>query len=115
MLRSWPWRGRAAITIERYVTLSLESAKNRKVWNQLQPVLVDGDFEKARELAAKDDSAICQLLNMGLARQGAVRRREDIEIAMDEHVRITPQLEKRRIPRHLREPRRCWPVGTVSG
>jgi biopolymer transport protein ExbB len=86
----------AAIAIERYVTLTLVSAKNRRVWSQVQPVIVDGDFDKARELTEKDDSAICQLLNMGLARQGAVRRREDIEIAMDESMcEITPQLEKR--------------------
>jgi len=33
---------------------------------------------------------------MGLARQGAVRRREDIEIAMEESMmEIIPQLEKR--------------------
>jgi biopolymer transport protein ExbB len=86
----------AAITVERYVTLSLVQAKNRNVWNQVQPVLAQGDFEKAREMTAKDDSAISQLLSIGLARQGAVRRREDIEIAMDESmIEITPQLEKR--------------------
>ena len=37
-----------------------------------------------------------RLLSMGLARQGAVRRREDIEIAMEESMmEIIPQLEKR--------------------
>ena len=47
-------------------------------------------------MTSKDDSAISQLLTVGLARQGAVRRREDIEIAMDESmIEITPQLEKR--------------------
>ena len=66
------------------------------MWNQVQPVLVEGDFDKAREMTSKDDSAIAQLLSIGLARQGAVRRREDIEIAMDESmIEITPQLEKR--------------------
>jgi biopolymer transport protein ExbB len=86
----------AAITVERYVTLSLVQARNRSVWNQVQPVLAQGDFDKAREMTSKDDSAISQLLSIGLARQGAVRRREDIEIAMDESmIEITPQLEKR--------------------
>lgn len=86
----------AAITAERYVTLSLVQARNRNVWNQVQPVLAQGDFDKAREMTSKDDSAIAQLLSIGLARQGAVRRREDIEIAMDESmIEITPQLEKR--------------------
>jgi biopolymer transport protein ExbB len=39
---------------------------------------------------------MAQMLGMGLARQGAVRRREDIEIAMEESMmEIIPQLEKR--------------------
>jgi biopolymer transport protein ExbB len=85
-----------AIAVERYVTLTLVKAKNQNVWSQVQPALVSGDFDKAREMTSKGDSAIAQLLSIGLARQGAVRRREDIEIAMDEGmIEITPQLEKR--------------------
>jgi biopolymer transport protein ExbB len=86
----------AAITIERYVTLTLVKARNQSVWAQVQPALIDGDFDKAREMTNNDKSAIAQLLSIGLARQGAVRRREDIEIAMDESmIELTPQLEKR--------------------
>ena len=86
----------AAIAIERYVTLTLVTTKNQSVWSKVQPALMKGDFEKAREMTSKDDSAISQLLGMGLARQGAVRRREDIEIAMEESMmEIIPQLEKR--------------------
>jgi biopolymer transport protein ExbB len=86
----------AAITIERYVTLTLVKARNQNVWSQVQPLLTEGDFDKARDMTSKDDSAISQLLTVGLARQGAVRRREDIEIAMDESmIELTPQLEKR--------------------
>ncbi len=85
-----------AIAVERYITLTLVKARNQNVWSQVQPVLVSGDFDKAREMTSKGDSAIAQLLSIGLARQGAVRRREDIEIAMDESmIEITPQLEKR--------------------
>jgi biopolymer transport protein ExbB len=66
------------------------------MWSSLQPVLADGSFEKAREMTSKDDSTVSRLLAMGLARQGAVRRREDIEIAMEESMmEIIPQLEKR--------------------
>jgi len=86
----------AAIAVERYVTLTLVRAKNDSAWNAIQPALIEGDFERAREMTTKDDSAISQLLGMGLARQGAVRRREDIEIAMEESMmEIIPQLEKR--------------------
>lgn len=85
-----------AIAIERYVTLSLITHKNASVWNSIQPLLNQGDFDKARQMTDKDPSTIAQVLSMGLARQGAVRRREDIEIAMEESMmEIVPQLEKR--------------------
>jgi biopolymer transport protein ExbB len=86
----------AAIAIERYSTLRSVIAKNQSAWCKVQPALIDGDFDAAREMTRDDDSAISQLLSMGLARQGAVRRREDIEIAMEETMmEIIPQLEKR--------------------
>ena len=85
-----------AIAIERYVTLTLISRRNEGMWNMLQPALASGDFEKAREMTSKDDSTVSRLLGLGLARQGAVKRREDIEIAMEEGMmEIIPQLEKR--------------------
>ena len=86
----------AAIAIERYVTLTRITSRNQSVWSQVQPALVEGDFDRARELTSQDDSTISRLLSMGLDRQGAVRRREDIEIAMEESMmEIIPQLEKR--------------------
>lgn len=86
----------AAIAFERWVQLSRTRARNRSMWDTLQPVLAGGNFEKAREMVNKDDSILAQLLGMGLARQGAVRRREEIEIAMEESMmEIIPQLEKR--------------------
>ena len=86
----------AAIAIERYLTLTMVTIKNRSVWGKVQPALIQGEFDKARELTSKDDSTISQLLSTGLARQGTVRRREDIEIAMEESMmEIIPQLEKR--------------------
>ncbi len=85
-----------AIAVERWIQLSRTRNDNRKMWARLQPILVGGEFEKAREMVNKDKSTIAQMLSMGLARQGAVRRREDIEIAMEESMmEIIPQLEKR--------------------
>ncbi|MEZ4278340.1 MAG: MotA/TolQ/ExbB proton channel family protein [Myxococcota bacterium] len=86
----------AAISIERYVTLTRVTSRNENAWERVQTALVEGDFEKARELTREDDSAISKLLAMGLDRQGIVRRREDIETAMEEQMmEIIPQLEKR--------------------
>ena len=85
-----------AIAVERYVTLTQVKRQNEGMWSKLQPALAKGDFDKARDMTSKDDSAVSRLLAMGLARQGAVRRREDIEIAMEESMmEIIPQLEKR--------------------
>ena len=85
-----------AIATERFIKLSTVRSANRKVWDEVHPMLEEGEFDKARELIADDGSTIARLLNMGLARQGSVRRRDDIEIAMEESMmEIIPQLEKR--------------------
>ena len=85
-----------AIVFERWIQLNRTQSANQKMWNLLQPVLVKGEFEKARQLVNKNKSSMAQMLGMGLARQGAVRRRDDIEIAMEEGMmEIIPQLEKR--------------------
>jgi biopolymer transport protein ExbB len=86
----------AAIAYERWVQLNRTRIKNENMWNSLQPVLAGGEFDNARELVNNDDSTLAQMLGMGLALQGAVRRREEIEIAMEESLmEIIPQLEKR--------------------
>ncbi|MDH3839283.1 MAG: MotA/TolQ/ExbB proton channel family protein [Chromatiales bacterium] len=85
-----------AIAIERFVTLGIVTNKNRVVWNQVQPMLANGQFDEARDLTGDDESTISQVLHMGLTLQGGVRRREDIEIAMEESLmEIVPRLEKR--------------------
>ena len=85
-----------AIAFERWVQLNRIQNTNQKVWNQLHPVLVKGEFDKARKMINNNKSNLAQMLGMGLARQGAVRRRDDIEIAMEESMmEIIPQLEKR--------------------
>ena len=85
-----------AITIERYVTLARMGARDRRTWARVESVLTSGEFDQARELLSKDDSSLARLLSMGLALQGAVRRRDDVEKAMQEGMmEIVPQLEKR--------------------
>jgi len=85
-----------AIAVERFVTLTMITSKNQVVWSKVQPLLDNGEFVEAREMTGDDESTISQVLNMGLSMQGAVRRREDIEIAMEESMmEIVPRLEKR--------------------
>jgi len=86
----------AAICVERYIKLAGVGKVNKQVWDEVAPLLNDGNFEAARNSIADNESAIANLLNMGLERQGSVRRRDDIEIAMEESMmEIIPSLEKR--------------------
>ncbi|MET0986911.1 MAG: MotA/TolQ/ExbB proton channel family protein [Steroidobacteraceae bacterium] len=86
----------AAIAIERYITLTRMIGKNRRAWTQAEPAIVAGDFEKAREMTLKDETAIARVLASGLARQGAVRRLDDVEKAMrGSLMEVIPTLEKR--------------------
>lgn len=96
----WPIMAAGAVGIaiffERYLLLAKITKQNKRVWDELHPVLVAGDFEKARQVTDGDKSTISKLLNMGLALQGAVRRRDDLEIGMEEGMmEVIPQLEKR--------------------
>jgi len=85
-----------AIAIERYVYLTLVASRNRSLWNDLAPLLAQGNFKGAVELTGRSDSAIGQILNYGLARIQSARRRDDIEKAMEESLmEVVPKLEKR--------------------
>lgn len=85
-----------AICIERYLKLAGIGKVNKQVWDKVHPLLDEGDFEGARQSITDNKSTIANLLNMGLLRQGSVRRRDDIEIAMEESMmEIIPTLEKR--------------------
>jgi len=86
----------AAIAFERWLQLGSIRKKNSALWDKVQPLLAAGKFDQARQTVNADESPLARMLDMGLARQGAVPRREDIEIAMEEcMMEIIPQLEKR--------------------
>lgn len=85
-----------AIAVERYVTLTRLAVRNRGVWKEVEPLITGGEFDKAREMTREEDTAMSRLLSTGLSLQGAVRRRDDVEKAMDERMmEIVPQVEKR--------------------
>ena len=85
-----------AVAVERWFQLSRIRSLNRKMWNTFYPMLAKGEFDKVKTIANKDKSTISQMIGMGLARQGMVRRRADVEIAMEESMmEIIPRLEKR--------------------
>ncbi|MGM0564528.1 MAG: MotA/TolQ/ExbB proton channel family protein [Pseudomonadota bacterium] len=85
-----------AIAIERYVYLSKHTRNNKKVWTYVEPLLKAGDIKKARQAADQTDSEVSKIIGYGLSRHASGRRRDDIEIAMEEGLmEVTPQLEKR--------------------
>jgi len=85
-----------SIAAERWFQLTRIRLNNRKMWNRVKPLLDNGEFDRARKMVDGDKSSIAGILSMGLARHSLARRREDIEIAMEEcMMEIIPQLERR--------------------
>ena len=85
-----------AIAIERWVYLTTVASRNRSRWQQIEPLLAQGNFRQAAQVSSQSESAIGQILTYGLARVQSARRRDDIEKAMEESLMgVMPQLEKR--------------------
>jgi len=85
-----------AITVERWIYLTMMEQRNKTLWRDLTPLLAQGNFKQAVTLTSGSESAIGQILNYGLARVQSARRRDDIEKAMEESMmEILPRLEKR--------------------
>jgi biopolymer transport protein ExbB/TolQ len=85
-----------AIAIERFIFLRRARADNRKVWDQVLPMLQSGRFREVHGITARSDSAIGKIVANGIERMSGSRKREDIEHAMEEGMmEIVPRLEKR--------------------
>ncbi|RMH17031.1 MAG: MotA/TolQ/ExbB proton channel family protein [Gammaproteobacteria bacterium] len=85
-----------AITLERYLYLTSARRANQRVWLALMPLFQKGDFQNAKMLMDKSNTAIGRILSYGLSRVGSTRRRDDINTAMEEGLmEVVPQLEKR--------------------
>src|ERR1700739_2614437 len=85
-----------SIAIERYIYLTHAAARNRGLWNEIVPMLSQGNFRQVAQTTSKSSSAIGHILNYGLARIQSARRRDDIEKAMEESLmERVPRLEKR--------------------
>src|SRR5437763_12996850 len=64
-----------AIAIERYVYLALTAVRNRGLWNEIVPLLSQGNFRQVAQATSKSHSAIGHILNYGLARIQSARQR----------------------------------------
>ena len=85
-----------AIAIERFIYLSRSRSNNRKMWDDLRPLLNSGKFQQALAVAAKSEAAIAKMVSRGIHRLKTAKRREEIDAAMEEGMmEIVPRLEKR--------------------
>ncbi|MBL8312212.1 MAG: MotA/TolQ/ExbB proton channel family protein [Rubrivivax sp.] len=85
-----------AIAIERFLFLNRARADNRRLWDQLLPLLQNGKFREVAGVAERSESAIGKIVHNGLQRMREAHRREDIDNAMEEGMmEIVPRLEKR--------------------
>lgn len=85
-----------AIAIERYLYLTAARSINRRLWQSVMPLIIDGQYQQATAVAEESKSALSHILRYGLDRANSTRRRDDIEIAMEEGLMETvPHLEKR--------------------
>ncbi|WP_444994256.1 MotA/TolQ/ExbB proton channel family protein [Aliikangiella sp. IMCC44359] len=85
-----------AIAVERFIFLNMIKVKNQLAWKRLLPILNQGNFRQALDVASNSKSAIGRILAYGLSKVGKGRRHDDLEMAMEEGLmEILPRLEKR--------------------
>ncbi len=86
------------IVAARYFVLNRHMRRHAQSWDSIQGLLHQGEFEQARELTRQDKSTVGEILNVGLENEGVVRRREDIELAMEEVMMSVVHQFQKRIP-----------------
>lgn len=85
-----------AIAIERALFLRRTRISNRKDWESIAPLVTQGQYDAALAKAEESDAALARVMSYGLARVKTARRREDLEMAMEESLmEVLPQMERR--------------------
>lgn len=85
-----------AISIERWWYLSAALRTNKKAFALVKTALKQGDTEKISQLAQTNKAPVFDVLQSGIARLSQVKRREDVEYAMEETMmEYMLRLEKR--------------------
>jgi len=85
-----------AITLERYLHLTVAKAKNRSMIAKLMPLVAKGEVASASKLAKNSTATVSHIFLQGMLHFKSARRRDDFEAAMDESImEAIPRLEKR--------------------
>ena len=85
-----------AIAIERTLYLRSTRVSNRKIWDAVAPLVAQGRYDAALAHTEDSDGALARVMSYGLARIKSAKRREDLEMAMEESMmEVLPQMERR--------------------
>jgi biopolymer transport protein ExbB len=85
-----------AITVERWLHLSVAKSSNRRMIARLMPLMEKGEVTNAGKLARESNATVSRILLQGIEHYKSARRRDDFEAAMDESImEAIPRLEKR--------------------
>lgn len=85
-----------AIAIERYIFLNKTKNGSSQVWDEILPLINEGQLHRVKEIATESKEAICVVVNYGLDRVSSAKSREDVELAVEEGLMdVMPKLEKR--------------------
>ena len=85
-----------AITLERYIHLTMAKTMNRRMIAKLMPLVAKGEVASASKLAKNSTATVSRILLHGIEHFKSARRRDDFEAAMDESImEAIPRLEKR--------------------
>ena len=84
------------IVLERIIYLQATKARNKKIWDQVFPMIAKGQFRQAMESVKDAPAGIGRVIAYGLERARLSRRHDDIELAMEEGLmEVLPRLETR--------------------
>lgn len=85
-----------AIAVERYLFLSAARRRNTTMWEELMPMVKEGEFQRALDVTSQSNADVSKVLTYGLTRLRGSKKREDVETAMEEGLmEILPRLERR--------------------
>ena len=77
-----------AIAIERYIYLTAAAARNRGLWNEIVPLLAQGNFRQAVQVTSKSNAAIGQILHR-LDQDGCGTLATELMLGGFAHVRLS--------------------------
>ena len=64
-----------AVAIERFIYLTRVSSGNRRLWDELSPLIAAGNIRGAMQVAEKTDSALSTIMRYGMSRISTARAR----------------------------------------